>query len=223
MRKVIIETNKLKEMLESVKNAVSKEEFRPIFTGILLEAVDKKLTMTTCDGYKLFTNTCELIKGNNFTVTSPIFSIPKGTEENTEDGEEFVKSSIERILVIELYKIKEVKIDENDEEEIGQQEEVKGTEENTEIEIDGKFITFNFGNVKYSYKIIEGEFIDYKKLINRESKFSIRFNPKLLIQALRSSKGIVEIYFAGDRDAVIIKEINNENNQKYVLPCSKGN
>ncbi len=175
MRKVIIETNKLKEMLESVKNAVSKEEFRPIFTGILLEAVDKKLTMTTCDGYKLFTNTCELIKGNNFTVTSPIFSIPKGTEENTE------------------------------------------------IEIDGKFITFNFGNVKYSYKIIEGEFIDYKKLINRESKFSIRFNPKLLIQALRSSKGIVEIYFAGDRDAVIIKEINNENNQKYVLPCSKGN
>ena len=163
MRKVIIETNKLKEMLESVKNAVSKEEFRPIFTGILLEAVDKKLTMTTCDGYKLFTNTCELIKGNNFTVTSPIFSI------------------------------------------------------------DGKFITFNFGNLKYSYKIIEGEFIDYKKLINRESKFSIRFNPKLLIQALRSSKGIVEIYFAGDRDAVIIKEINNENNQKYVLPCSKGN
>lgn len=53
-----------------------------------------------------------------------------------EDGEEFGKSSIERILGIELSKIKGVEIDENDEEEIGQQEEVKGTEENTNNVID---------------------------------------------------------------------------------------
>ena len=99
----------------------------------------------------------------------------------------------------------------------------KGAEENTEIQIDGDFIIFNFGNVKYISKTIEGDFIDYKKLINRESKFSIRFNPKFLIEALRNSKGIIEMYFAGDRDAVIIKEINNEKNQKYVLPYSKGN
>ena len=147
MKKIIIETKQLKEMLESVKNAASKEEFRPIFKGVLLEATNTKLSMTTCDGYKLFTNTCELIEGS---------------------------------------------------------------------------IIFNFGNVKYSYKTITGDFIDYRNLLNRESNFSIRFNSKLLLEALRTSKGIVEMYFAGDREAVIIKEIENENSQKLVLPCSKG-
>lgn len=38
MKKIIIETKKLKEMLESVKGACSKEDFRPIYKGILLEA-----------------------------------------------------------------------------------------------------------------------------------------------------------------------------------------
>lgn len=174
MKKIIIETKQLKEMLESVKNAASKEEFRPIFKGVLLEATNTKLSMTTCDGYKLFTNTCELIEGSSFTVISPMFSIPKGAEENTE------------------------------------------------IKINKEFIIFNFGNVKYSYKTITGDFIDYRNLLNRESNFSIRFNSKLLLEALRTSKGIVEMYFAGDREAVIIKEIENENSQKLVLPCSKG-
>lgn len=75
--------------------------------------------------------------------------------------------------------------------------------------------------MRYSYKILIGEFIDYKSYLRRISMFSIRFNPKLLTKALRNSKGIVEMYFAGDRDAVIIKEIENEDNQKYVLPFSK--
>lgn len=173
MKKIIIETKKLKEMLESVKGACSKEDFRPIFKGILLEVEGKRLTMTACDGCVLFTNSCELIKGDSFTTNIPIFEIPKGAAEETE------------------------------------------------IELEEEYINFNFRNVRYSYKILIGEFIDYKSYLRRISIFSIRFNSKLLIKALRNSKGIVEMYFAGDKDAVIIKEIQNEDNQKYVLPYSK--
>lgn len=83
MKRIIVETKKLKEMLDNVKNAVSKDECRPAFTGICFEATGKILTMITCDGYKLFTSSCELIEGDNFTIISPVFTIFKGAEKTT--------------------------------------------------------------------------------------------------------------------------------------------
>ena len=133
MKKIIvIETKKLKEMLDNVKNATSKDESRPVFKGILLEAEGTKLTMTACDGYKLFTSSSELIEGDRFEKIIPLFTIPKGAEAETK------------------------------------------------IEVEEDIISFDFGNVKYSYKTIKGEFIDYKKLLRRDSDFSIRFNNKPL-------------------------------------------
>lgn len=175
MKQIIIETKKLKELLENTRKAVSKEEWRLSLTGILFEVIGKKLTMTACDGYKLFTSSCELIKGDNFSAIVPVFTIFKCAEESTV-----------------------IKIDDNKE-----------------------FITFDFGNVKISYKTIKGDFIEWKKLFKRKNEFSIRFNPKFLKQAISNSKGTIEMYFAGDRDAVIIQELENENNRKYILPIAK--
>lgn len=175
MKKIIIKTLKLKEMLNNVKNAVSKDERRPAFGGILLEATGKNLTMTACDGYKLFTSSCELLEGSNFSIISPVFNIFGDLKENT---------------IIEI---------DNEEE----------------------FITFDFGNVKISYKIIKDDFIEWRKLLERKDEFSIRFNPKYLKQALSNTNGTVEMFFVGDKEAVIIKEVENENNQKYILPIAK--
>lgn len=174
MGKVVIETWKLKEMLKNVKHAVSKECYRPVFTGILLESNKKELSMVTCDGYKLFKSVCEVIEGNKFRAIVPLFSIPKETNENT---------------IIETRK---------------------------------GFVKFDFGSVKQIYKIIEGEFLNYNPLLERENKFSIRFNSKLLKEALINSQGIVELYFCGDTDAMIIEDINNKKNVKLILPYRKG-
>lgn len=91
----------------------------------------------------------------------------------------------------------------------------------TRIEIDDNFITFDFGNVKYSYKLIKGEFIDWKNIIRRESDFSIRFNAEYLKQAFSNTSGTIELYFKSDRDAMIIEELENRKNKKYILPISK--
>ncbi len=164
MKKVIIETENLKRALENVKNGVSKEEFRPVFTGICMEVENIKLTMTTCDGYKLFTDNCDVIKGDEFKVVVPVFKIPKNTKKQTI------------------------------------------------IEIDNEFITFNFGEEKHSYKIIEGEFIDWKPLFNKANTFSIIFNAKYLQEALKSEKGEVRLEFSDDVSPIFI------NGRKLVLP-----
>lgn len=83
MSKVTVETEKLKSMLENVKNGVSKEQFRPAFTGIYIESEKTKLTMTTCDGYKLFTDNCDVLDGNEFKAIVPVFKIPKSAEKET--------------------------------------------------------------------------------------------------------------------------------------------
>lgn len=83
MNKVIVKTEDLKRILESVKNGTSKEKFRPVFTGIYIEIEKTTLTMVACDGYKLFTSNCEIISGNEFKVITPIFKIPKNAEKET--------------------------------------------------------------------------------------------------------------------------------------------
>lgn len=97
----------------------------------------------------------------------------------------------------------------------------KEADDNTIIETRKGFVKFDFGSVKQIYKIIEGEFIDYKPLLIRENKFSIIFDSKYLKEALTNSQGRVQLYFCGDRDAVIIEDTLNKNNQKYVLPIAK--
>lgn len=164
MKKIIIETQNLKRVLENVKHGVSKEKFRPVFTGICMEVENLKLTMITCDGYKLFTDNCNITEGDEFKVVVPIFEIPKNTD-------------------------KEVI-----------------------IEVNNEFITFDFGEQKQSYKIIKGEYIDYKPFFNKTNTFSIIFNAKYLQQALKSEKGEVLLEFSDDASPVFI------NNKKLVLP-----
>lgn len=169
MKKVIIETENLKRALENVKNGVSKEEFRPAFTGIYIESEKTKLTMTTCDGYKLFTDNCEVLDGDDFNVIVPVFEIPKSAEKETI------------------------------------------------IEIDNEYATFNFGQEKHNYKIIEGEFIDWKPLFNKANTFSIIFNAKYLQEALKSEKGEVRLEFSDDVSPIFI------NGRKLVLPIKHRN
>lgn len=173
MGKVVIETKKLKEMLKSVKHAVSKLPYRPAFTGILIESNAQELTMVACDGYKLFMSNKEIVEGTKFKAIVPMFDIPKDAEENTS------------------------------------------------IEVRRGLVKFDFGNVEHRYKIIEGDFVDYKSLLERKNKFSIRFNPAFLREALTNAKGIVELYFTEDREGVIIEDISNRKNKKLVLPMSK--
>ena len=164
MKKVIIETESLKRVLKNVKYGVSKEEFRPIFTGICMEVENAKLTMTTCDGYKLFTDNCDITEGNEFKVIVPIFKIPRNA-----------------------YK-------------------------ETIIEIDNEFATFNFGEEKHGYRIIKGEFIDWKPLFDKTNTFSIIFNAKYLQEALKSEKGEVRLEFSDNVSPIFI------NGKKLVLP-----
>lgn len=163
MNKVIIKTEKLKRMLENVKNGVSREMFRPVFTGIYIESEKTKLTMTSCDGYRLFTDNCEVSEGDEFKVIVPVFRIPKNAE-------------IETI-----------------------------------IETDNDFVTFNFGEEKYSYKVIKGEFIDWRPMFKKENTFSITFNAKLLQEALKGEKE-VRLEFSDSLSPVLI------NGRKLVLP-----
>lgn len=163
MNKVIIKTENLKRMLENVKNGASKELFRPAFTGIYIEAEKTKLIMTTCDGYKLFTDNCEITEGDEFKAIVPIFGVPKNAEKETV------------------------------------------------IEVDNEFVTFNFGEEKHSYRIIKGEFIEYKSMFKKESIFSITFNAKLLQEALKGEKE-VHLEFSDSLSPVLI------NGRKLVLP-----
>lgn len=164
MNKIIIETERLKKVLENVKNGISKGKFRPVFTGIYIEVENKKLTMTTCDGYKLFTDNCDILEGNDIKVVVPVFKIPKSAEKNTI------------------------------------------------IEMENEFVTFNFGQERYGYKIIEGEFIDWKPLFNKKNTFSIIFNAKYLQEALKGEKGEVYLEFSDNRNPIFI------NGRKLVLP-----
>lgn len=120
--------------------------------------------MTTCDGYRIFTDNCDIENGDNFKVIVPIFKIPK-------------------IADIE-----------------------------TIIEVDGEFVTFNFGEEKYSYKIIEGEFIDWRHHFEKENTFKIFFNPKLLLEALKGEEERVCLEFSDSVSPVFI------NGRKLVLP-----
>ena len=163
MNKVITKTENLKLMLENVKNGASKELFRPAFTGIYIEAEKTKLTMTTCDGYKLFTDNCEITEGDEFKVIVPIFRIPRNAEKETV------------------------------------------------IEVDNEFVTFNFGEEKHSYRIIKGEFIEYKSMFKKENNFSITFNAKLLREALKGEKEVC-LEFSDSLSPVLI------NGRKLVLP-----
>lgn len=163
MNKVITKTENLKRMLENVKNGASKELFRPAFTGIYIEAEKTKLTMTTCDGYKLFTDNCEITEGDEFKVIVPIFRIPRNAEKETV------------------------------------------------IEVDNEFVTFNFGEEKHSYRIIKGEFIEYKSMFKKENNFSITFNAKLLREALKGEKEVC-LEFSDSLSPVLI------NGRKLVLP-----
>ncbi len=83
MNKVIVKTQELKRVLETVKSGVSKQLFRPAFTGIYIEVEGTMLTMVTCDGYKLFTSSCEIVEGNEFNTITPIFKIPKSAEKES--------------------------------------------------------------------------------------------------------------------------------------------
>lgn len=167
MNTVIIETEKLKRMLKNVKNGASKELFRPIFTGIYIESEKTKLTMTACDGYKLFTDNCDIENGDEFNVIVPIFKIPKNAEKETI------------------------------------------------IEVDNEFITFNFGEEKHSYKIIKGEFIDWRHLFNKENTFSIIFNTKYLQEALKDEEGQVCLEFSDNISPMFI------NGRKLILPMRR--
>lgn len=164
MNKVIIKTEKLKRMLENVKNGVSREMFRPAFTGIYIESEKTKLTMTTCDGYRIFTDNCEVVEGDEFKVIVPVFRIPRNAE-------------IETV-----------------------------------IETDNDFVTFNFGQEKHSYKIIEGKFIDWRSMFKKENTFSIVFNAKLLQETLKGEKGEVCLEFSDSLSPMFI------NGRKLVLP-----
>lgn len=83
MNRVIIKTEDLKRVLETVKSGTSKELCRPVLTGIYIEVEKTTLTMVTCDGYKLFTSSCEIVEGNEFKVVTPIFKIPRSAEKET--------------------------------------------------------------------------------------------------------------------------------------------
>ena len=164
MKKVIIKTDDLKQMLNSVKNGVSKEGFRPVLNGIYIEINGTTLTMVSCDGYKLFTSSCEIVEGEEFTAIVPVFKIPKCV----------CKQTI--------------------------------------IEIDNDFVTFDFEEEKHTYKLIKGDFIDWKPLFNKENTFKISFNVKYLQDTLKGENGVIDLEFSDNKSPMFV------NGKKLVLP-----
>ena len=82
MGKIIIETSKFKNMIESVKGAVDlKSDW---FNCIYIQTdTSKRLTMTACDGYKIFTNRCDVVECTELDLYIPVIKIPKGADEQT--------------------------------------------------------------------------------------------------------------------------------------------
>lgn len=82
---LIVETNKLKEVMNSVKKCILKNEAgREIYKNIQLKSNNNTLRIISCDGYRLACNECETIKSDSFECIIPYFIIPKGAAEETQ-------------------------------------------------------------------------------------------------------------------------------------------
>jgi len=71
-------------MVESVKGAATKNKSESdlIYVQTFNDGF-KYMEMTTCDGYKVFTNKCELIDCTEMEIYIPVIKIPKDADEET--------------------------------------------------------------------------------------------------------------------------------------------
>ncbi|MBR1540713.1 MAG: hypothetical protein IJ629_06150 [Clostridia bacterium] len=179
MGKIVIKTEKIDEMIKSVKHATDNTGlYLGEFNGIWLKADGKsEITMITCDGHRLFMNKCKVEKCTKFNVVIPVIKIPK---------------DVAAITIIE-----------------------------TRLD----FVSFDFGNVKMTYRSHNPERfekLEIDSFLKRENKFSICVNPNYLKDALKNMNNMIELKFGrSDTDGIIIQDCTNENEIKYVLPMRK--
>ena len=84
MGKIIIETKNLKNMIESVKGAVTKDHIDGYFNLIYMQTYDtRKMRVTACDGYKVFVNECDVVECTELDIFIPVIKIPKDVDEQT--------------------------------------------------------------------------------------------------------------------------------------------
>lgn len=96
----------------------------------------------------------------------------------------------------------------------------KNASEYTELVLENNILTIDFGIYKISYKVIEGDYLDYKKIIRNETNFKIGFDPLLMKEILSTFKEPVELAFNINNNCapVIISNSTDENHKAIVLP-----
>lgn len=177
MKKVIVETSELKELLNSAKKYVSKDGIRPFYKNVKFECKKDSIRIVAISGYSLIADEVEVIKSNEFEIILPFFTIPKNAEKRTS------------------------------------------------IILKNKTITIDFGCYSISYKEVGEKFLDYKNIIREyKNNYTIRFNPKLLKEALEAfGSNVIELKFnlENNIEPVIITDVHKNKKQAMVLPCKK--
>lgn len=83
MKKVIVETSELKELLNSAKKYVSKDGIRPFYKNVKFECKKDSIRIVAINGYRLIYNECKTKESSKFDVVVPMFTIPKDAEKYT--------------------------------------------------------------------------------------------------------------------------------------------
>ena len=148
--------NILKSMINQSIFAVSDNDVRPIYTGILFELEGEELTLVAVDGYRLAKRTEHLSNGN---LQKASFVVPGSS-----------LSDIERICA--------------------------DSEEELEISVGRKHISFTIGDTVVISRRLEGEFLNYRKSIPDSFKYKVEITRSELMSSI-------------DRVSIIVSERNN--------------
>lgn len=144
MSSVEIPQNILSEMIRRSIFAVSKDEIRPVYTGILFEIENTELTLVAVDGYRLARRVENIENGK---LENGSFIVPG-----------FALSDIEKIC--------------------------DDTEDPVRISVGNKHISFTIGDTVLITRRLEGDFINHKKSVPENFRFTVKVERQELISVI---------------------------------------
>lgn len=154
----------LRAMLGKVMYAMATNDQRPVLNGCYCKVASDRLTMVSCDSFKLAKSVASA-------------DIENKNEDRSELNFSFI---LPTKTVGELYKL--LKDDER---------------ESVRIYLTRKTIVFNIGNITFFSRLIEGQYIEYDRIILKTHRIFAVANRDALISALERAALITEEKVAG--------------------------
>lgn len=174
----------LRKMFAKTYYAMAQQDQRVVLNGCYIHVEDDNFMIVSCDGFKL----AKCVKKSD---------IKKGNEEDR-----FIRYSF--ILpvktVAELMKL------------LSDGEKEKN-EKMTRIYLMRKNIVFEIGDIVFFSRLIEGEYIDYDRIIRPEQKIKVEVSKEKIMRALERAALITEEKIAGSVRSHVKLNIEGENIQ----------